>query len=126
MTLTKISPSGWAYYADEIAAGREDYYVDSASPSLWAGSGAKALGIHGEVITSEGLAALFGRGMNPLTDQPLGRSWNENDDSRVAGYARSRSHRQRASRCSGQQQKTQSRTRCSLRIGSPSMNRCAS
>ena len=87
MTLTKISPSGWAYFADEIAAGREDYYVDSAVPSLWVGSGAKALGIHGEVITSEGLAALFGRGMNPLTGEPLGRSWKEDDDSRVAGYA---------------------------------------
>ena len=87
MTLTKISPSGWSYYASEIAAGREDYYVEAAVPSLWAGSGAKSLGIHGETITSEGLAALFGRGMNPLTGEPLGRGWKSDDDSRVAGYA---------------------------------------
>jgi conjugative relaxase-like TrwC/TraI family protein len=87
MALTKISPSGWSYYAKEIAADREDYYVEAALPSLWAGSGAKALGIHGETVTSDGLAALFGRGMNPLTGEPLGRSWNAHDDSRVAGYA---------------------------------------
>ena len=87
MTLTKISPAGWSYYATEIAEGREDYYLQSATPSLWAGSGAKALGVHGETITSEGLAALFGRGVNPLSGEALGRSWKEDDKSRVAGYA---------------------------------------
>jgi len=30
MSLTKLGPSGWRYFAEEIATGREDYFARSA------------------------------------------------------------------------------------------------
>jgi hypothetical protein len=29
MTLTKMSPNGWRYYAEEVASGSEDHYAVS-------------------------------------------------------------------------------------------------
>ncbi|HET6916439.1 MAG TPA: MobF family relaxase, partial [Acidimicrobiales bacterium] len=86
MGLAKIAPDGWAYYAREIAAGVEDYFVGHGEEAgRWVGRGADALGLAGEV-DAEGLSCLFGRGLDPATGVPLGRPFGT-DKSTVAGYA---------------------------------------
>jgi hypothetical protein len=40
MSLTKLGPSGWRYFAEEIATGREDYFARSAEhPGRYLGRG---------------------------------------------------------------------------------------
>ena len=86
MGLAKIAPDGWAYYAKEIAAGVEDYFVGHGEESgRWIGRGADAMGLSGDV-DSEGLSRLFGQGLNPLTGAGLGRPFGT-DRNTVAGYA---------------------------------------
>lgn len=86
MGLAKIAPGGWAYYAREIAAGVEDYFVGHGEEAgRWTGRGADALGLSGEV-DSEGLSRLFGQDRHPVTDAPLGRPFGP-DKTALAGYA---------------------------------------
>ena len=40
MSLAKISPTSWGYYASEVADGREDYYREAEVPGLFLGRGA--------------------------------------------------------------------------------------
>ena len=48
--LVKMAPSGWRYYAEEVALGLEDYYAGRGeAPGRWTGSGAAALGLAGQV-----------------------------------------------------------------------------
>ncbi len=87
MGLAKIAPDGWAYYAREVAAGVEDYFVGHGEETgIWVGRGAEALGLSGEV-DSEGLSRLFGQGLHPVTGVPLGRSLRPDDGAALAGYA---------------------------------------
>ncbi len=87
MGLAKIAPNGWAYYAQEIAAGVEDYFIGHGEENgRWVGHAAEALGLSGEV-DSEGLSRLFGQGLDPLTGVPLGRPFCPDDKAAVAGYA---------------------------------------
>lgn len=45
MSLSKMAPSGWRYYAEEVASGREDYFaLSSDRPRRFLGQGAEALG----------------------------------------------------------------------------------
>ncbi len=86
MGLAKIAPDGWAYYAREIAAGVEDYFVGHGEETgRWVGRAAEALDLSGEV-DSEGLSRLFGQGVHPSSGAPLGRPFGP-DKTAVAGYA---------------------------------------
>ena len=86
MGLAKIAPDGWAYYAKEIAAGVEDYFVGHGEEiGCWVGRGAAALELSGEV-DSEGLSRLFGQGCHPVSGDGLGRPFPP-DKTAVAGYA---------------------------------------
>jgi conjugative relaxase-like TrwC/TraI family protein len=87
MGLAKIAPDGWAYYAREIAAGVEDYFVGHGEETgRWVGRGAEGLGLSGEV-DAEGLSRLFGQGCDPVTGVPLGRPFDSEKTAAVAGYA---------------------------------------
>jgi conjugative relaxase-like TrwC/TraI family protein len=86
MGMAKMSPDDWAYYAKEVAAGAEDYYVGHGEePGCWIGRGAETLGLSGEA-DSEGLSRLFGHGCDPGTGTGLGRPFDP-DSTAVAGYA---------------------------------------
>jgi conjugative relaxase-like TrwC/TraI family protein len=87
MGLAKIAPDGWAYYAREVAAGVEDYFVGHGEETgRWVGRGAEALGLSGEA-GEESLSRLFGQGLHPVTGAPLGRPFRPDDKAAVAGYA---------------------------------------
>jgi conjugative relaxase-like TrwC/TraI family protein len=87
MGLAKIAPDGWAYYAREIAAGVEDYFVGQGEEiGRWIGRSATALDLSGEV-DADGLSMLFGQGLHPATEVPLGRRFRPEDGKAVAGYA---------------------------------------
>jgi conjugative relaxase-like TrwC/TraI family protein len=86
MGLAKMAPDGWAYYAREIAAGVEDYFVGHGEETgHWIGLGAETLGVSGDADT-ESLSRLFGHGFHPLTGASLGRPFGADKDT-VAGYA---------------------------------------
>ena len=87
MSLVKISPSSWSYYASEVADGREDYYREAEVPGRFLGRGAGALGLAGEAVTTEALERLFGHGADPRDGRSLGRGFAEKDPRRVAGFA---------------------------------------
>lgn len=88
MSLVKMSPSSWRYYAEEIALGREDYYAAAAEhPGRFVGRGAAALGLSPTEVSAEGLERLFGHGTDPRTGAALGRSFSAHDPSVVAGFA---------------------------------------
>ena len=85
--LAKIAPDGWAYYAREIAAGVEDYFVGHGEETgRWIGRATDRLGLAGEVDV-EGLSLLFGKGRDPNSEEPLGRPFGGEKGSEVAGYA---------------------------------------
>lgn len=85
MGLAKIAPDGWAYYAKEVAAGVEDYFVGHGEETgRWLGRAAEALGLSGEV-DAEGLSRLFGQGLHPVSGAPLGRRFGP-EKTAVAGY----------------------------------------
>ena len=87
MGLAKIAPDGWAYYAREIAAGVEDYFVGHGEETgRWVGRAAEGLGLSGK-LDSEGLSRLFGQGLHPVMGVPLGRPFRPDDKAAVAGYA---------------------------------------
>ena len=70
-SLTKMAPSSWTYYAEEIATGREDYHALSAErPGIFLGAGAEALGITDVAVDTTALERLFGHGEDPR--DPLG------------------------------------------------------
>ena len=87
MTLVKMSPSSWRYYAEEIADGREDYWAEEKMPAAWVGRGAAALGLASEFPSAEALERLFGHGTDPLSGAPLGRPIAPGDGRAVAGFA---------------------------------------
>ena len=87
MTLVKMSPSSWRYYAEEIADGREDYWAEEKMPAAWVGRGALALGLGEESPSAEALECLFGHGSDPRTGAPLGRAIAPGDSRAVAGFA---------------------------------------
>ena len=86
--LVKMAPSGWRYYAEEVALGLEDYFTGRGeAPGRWTGSGAAGLGLAGQVDPAH-LAALFGQGRDPLTGEALGRAFDHRAHSEVvAGYS---------------------------------------
>ena len=87
MSLSKMAPLSWAYYAEEIAVGREDYYATAAErPGRFPGHGAGALGIAGEEVSTEGLERLFGQGCDPRDGRALGRAVSPVDERAVAGF----------------------------------------
>lgn len=52
-------PTAGRYYVEQVAQGREDYYAgEGEAPGAWAGSGAAALGLRGEV-TEGGISRLL-------------------------------------------------------------------
>ena len=66
MSLTKLGPSGWRYFAEEIATGREDYFARSAEhPGRYLGRGAEAMGLAGAEVDTLGLERLIGHGTDP-------------------------------------------------------------
>ena len=87
MSLTKMSPKGWRYYAQEIAQGREDYWAENLSRGEWLGRGAQAMGTAGRDVEAMALERVFGHGAHPTTGESLGRGFSPDDDRAVAGYA---------------------------------------
>ena len=71
MGLVKMAPDAWAYYAVEIADGREDYFARE-EPGRWVGAGAERLALLGSV-TPESLARLFSEACHPETGEAIGR-----------------------------------------------------
>ena len=70
----KVTPATVSYYTGEVAGGLEDYYTGRGeSPGRWAGRGAAAAGLSGEV-SAEALARLFA-GEHPTTVEPLGGAY---------------------------------------------------
>jgi len=66
MSLTKLGPSGWRYFAEEIATGREDYFARSAEhPGRYLGRGSEV---------SLGPAGLPNRLRDSRAPGPLGGS----------------------------------------------------
>jgi conjugative relaxase-like TrwC/TraI family protein len=86
MSLVKISPSSWSYYASEVADGREDYYQESEVPGRFLGRGATALGFAGDDVSAEALERLFGHGTDPRDGEKLGQNFDERRNA-VAGFA---------------------------------------
>ena len=87
MSLTKLSPSGWRYFAEEIATGREDYFARAAEhPGRYLGRGAEAIGLAGAEVDALGLERLIGHGTDPREGHALGRSYLPDNDNVVAGF----------------------------------------
>jgi conjugative relaxase-like TrwC/TraI family protein len=87
MSLTKLGPSGWRYFAEEIATGREDYFARSAEhPGRYLGRGAEAMGLAGAEVDALGLERLIGHGTDPRDGHGLGRSYSPDNDNVVAGF----------------------------------------
>ena len=84
MGLAKMAPDGWAYYAQEIASGREDYFAREEI-GRWVGEGARRLGLS-EEVSSLGLERLFAEARHPESGEALGRPYGTGR-SAVAGYA---------------------------------------
>src|ERR687885_1334254 len=79
LTIGKIGGEGkghWAspeYYSQQVVRGAEDYYAGKGeAPGSWAGSGAAALGLEGEIGDGE-LEAIFER-CHPVTGEQLMRA----------------------------------------------------
>jgi conjugative relaxase-like TrwC/TraI family protein len=71
-----------AYYLEQVASGREDYYAGGGeAPGEWGGGGAKLLGLAGEV-SEEGLRWLL-ESRHPVTGEALRRPVA---DGAVAGF----------------------------------------
>jgi conjugative relaxase-like TrwC/TraI family protein len=86
MGLAKMAPDGWVYYAREVAAGAEDYFLGHGEePGRWIGRAAEGLGLTGGV-DEEHLARLFGQSCHPVTGAPLGRA-TPPGSSAVTGFA---------------------------------------
>ena len=79
--------SGWRYYAEELAHGREDYYAASAEhPGRFVGRGAEALGLSGAEASALALERLLGHGTDPRDGSALGRGFSPKDEKVVAGF----------------------------------------
>ena len=88
MSLSKMAPLAWHYYAEEVATGREDYFAAGAErPGRFLGRGVEALGIADTEVTSEAMERLFGHGCDPRDGAALGRGLSPEDDHEVAGFA---------------------------------------
>ena len=86
MSLVKLAPDGWRYFAEEIATGREDYYAGSAErPGRFLGRGAEALGIDGQEVDAVMLERLIGQGRHPIDGSELGRAFPDRPGV-VAGF----------------------------------------
>jgi conjugative relaxase-like TrwC/TraI family protein len=87
MSLTKLGPSGWRYFAEEIATGREDYFARSAEHlGRYLGRGAEAMLLAGTEVDALGLERLIGHGTDPRDGHGLGRSYSPDNDNVVAGF----------------------------------------
>jgi conjugative relaxase-like TrwC/TraI family protein len=70
LSVSKLTPGQEGYYERSVAAGLDDYYAGKGeAPGVWAGRGATALGLEGEVEEGE-LGALV-RGKHPGTGGEL-------------------------------------------------------
>src|ERR1700676_3716827 len=87
MSLTKMAPGAWGYYAKEIAGGREDYFTENHQRGAWSGGGAKSLGIDGADVDPAELERLFGTGCDPIDGRPLGVPFSPDNRRAVAGFA---------------------------------------
>ncbi|HEY5272597.1 MAG TPA: MobF family relaxase, partial [Acidimicrobiales bacterium] len=86
MSLVKLAPNGWRYFAEEIATGREDYYARSAErPGVFLGRGAEVLGIAGQGVDALMLERLIGQGRHPIDGVALGRPFPDRAGA-VAGF----------------------------------------
>lgn len=86
LSIGKIQagPEAGDYYTRQVAQGREDYYGgegDGERPGRWFGSGARGLGLDGEV--EDGHPTLMLAGRDPASGDRLGREMGERS---VAGF----------------------------------------
>jgi hypothetical protein len=67
-SIGKMGRDQWAYYQDQVALGREDYYMAGAArPGRWQGRGYELLGLSGQV-RAEDVARVF-NGLDPRHPQ---------------------------------------------------------
>lgn len=73
------------YYQDSVTRGRCEYFLGvGEEPGRWHGRGIELLGLFpGGEVSEQQMEALFGRALNPETDEPLGRGWRVDG---VIGY----------------------------------------
>lgn len=74
LTIGKLAagPRAGRYYVDQVARGREDYYAgEGEAPGTWIGSGARSLGLSGDVSEC-GIVQLL-QARDPATGEPLRR-----------------------------------------------------
>src|SRR6266545_3876421 len=70
LSVSKLTPGQEGYYERSVAAGLDDYYAGRGeSPGVWAGRGAKQLGLEG--LVHEGELGRLIRGKHPLTEEKL-------------------------------------------------------
>jgi conjugative relaxase-like TrwC/TraI family protein len=77
-TLAKLTVGGNSgeYYIEQVASGRHDYYAGHGeAPGVWAGKGAEALGLSGEVSPDAFRAVLACK--DPATGRKLKRQANK-------------------------------------------------
>jgi conjugative relaxase-like TrwC/TraI family protein len=77
LSSAKIGTSSWRYYVEQAPCRASDYYLGHEQElGRWEGRGLDRLGIQrGSAVTEQQLEALFGRALNPLTGERLGRAW---------------------------------------------------
>ena len=70
LSIGKLAKGQEAYYLGKVAQGIEDYYAgDGEAQGRWAGSGARELGLEGDVTAEE--LRLMLAGLNPTDGEPL-------------------------------------------------------
>jgi conjugative relaxase-like TrwC/TraI family protein len=70
LSVAKLTLGQEAYYEQQVAGGLDDYYAGRGeSPGLWAGSGARGLGLVG--VVEDGALGTLLRGVDPATGKEL-------------------------------------------------------
>jgi conjugative relaxase-like TrwC/TraI family protein len=76
LSIGKLATGGESYYLEAVASGAEDYYLGAGeAPGAWAGRGAAAFGLRGEVAAEELRFVMAGRSPagEVLAEAPGGR-----------------------------------------------------
>jgi conjugative relaxase-like TrwC/TraI family protein len=77
LSTATMRGGSFRYYQNTVSQGRCEYYLGvGEEPGRWHGRGIELLDlVAGGVVTEQQVEALFGRALNPQTDDALGRAW---------------------------------------------------
>jgi conjugative relaxase-like TrwC/TraI family protein len=93
LSLTKLRPRGRHYYVrelggPEVSRAGPGYWTENPElQGMWLGRGAKAIGLELTAVSEVGFDRLFGSGADPGDGRALGRGWDPESETAVAGYA---------------------------------------